>query len=33
VMRGSDIFAPDPANPPASRDEVLMMVADTNHGN
>jgi anti-sigma-K factor RskA len=29
----SDIFAPDPANPPASRDEVLMMEADSNHGN
>jgi anti-sigma factor RsiW len=29
----SDIFAPDPANPPASRDEVLMMEAETNHGN
>ena len=27
----SDIFAPDPANPPASRDEVLMMEAETNH--
>lgn len=27
----SDIFAPDPANPPANRDEVLMMVAETNH--
>jgi anti-sigma factor RsiW len=29
----SDIFAPDPANPPANRDEVLMMVAETNHAN
>jgi anti-sigma factor RsiW len=28
----SDIFAPDPANPPADRDEVLIMVAETNHG-
>jgi hypothetical protein len=28
----SDIFAPDPVNPPASRDEVLMMEAETNHG-
>ena len=28
----SDIFAPDPARPPADRDEVLMMVAETNHG-
>jgi anti-sigma-K factor RskA len=27
----SDLFAPDPANPPADRDEVLMMVAETNH--
>jgi anti-sigma-K factor RskA len=27
----SDIFAPDPVNPPASRDEVLMMEAETNH--
>lgn len=26
-----DLF-PDPASPPANRDEVLMMVADTNHG-
>lgn len=29
----SDIFAPDPVNAPANRDEVLMMVADTNHAN
>ncbi len=29
----SDIFGPDPAKPPANRDDVLMMVADTNHGN
>jgi anti-sigma-K factor RskA len=29
----SDIFAPDPANPPANRDEILMMVAETNHAN
>jgi anti-sigma factor RsiW len=27
----SDLFAPDPANPPADRDEVLMMVAEANH--
>jgi hypothetical protein len=27
----SDLFAPDPANAPANRDEVLMMVAETNH--
>jgi anti-sigma-K factor RskA len=33
LTSGNDIFAPDPGNPPASRDEVLMMVADTNHGN
>jgi anti-sigma factor RsiW len=26
-----DLF-PDPAGPPANRDEALMMVADTNHG-
>jgi predicted anti-sigma-YlaC factor YlaD len=30
--RLNDIFAPDPASAPASRDEVLMMVAETNHG-
>ena len=29
----SDIFAPDPAKLPASRDEVLMMEAETTHGN
>ncbi len=28
----SDIFAPDPAAAPASRDEVLMMVAESSHG-
>jgi anti-sigma factor RsiW len=28
----SDIFAPDPVNPPASRDEVLMMEAENSHG-
>jgi predicted anti-sigma-YlaC factor YlaD len=28
-----DIFAPDPAGVPASRDEILMMVAETSHGN
>jgi anti-sigma-K factor RskA len=32
LMHMNDIFAPDPANPPASRDEVLMMEAE-NHGN
>jgi anti-sigma-K factor RskA len=33
LIHSADIFAPDPGNPPANRDEVLMMVADTNHGN
>lgn len=33
LMGVSDIFGPDPAKPPANRDDVLMMVADTNHGN
>jgi len=33
LMGVSDIFGPDPANPPANRDEVLMMVAETNHAN
>jgi anti-sigma-K factor RskA len=27
------LLASDPAQPPANRDEVLMMVAETNHGN
>ncbi len=27
----SDLFAPDPANLPADRDEVLMMVAESSH--
>jgi len=27
----SDIFAPDPGNPPANSDEVLMMVAESSH--
>ncbi len=31
LMDVSDFFGPDPANPPANRDEVLMMVAETNH--
>jgi anti-sigma factor RsiW len=31
LMSVSDFFGPDPANPPADRDEVLMMVAETNH--
>lgn len=31
VTEMRDLF-PDPAGPPANRDEVLMMVADTNHG-
>ena len=29
----SDLFSPDPANLPANGDEVLMMVAESNHGN
>lgn len=28
----NDLFAPDPGAPPANRDEVLMMVAETSHG-
>lgn len=28
---GIDIFAPEPAKPPANGDEVLMMVADSGH--
>jgi anti-sigma-K factor RskA len=31
-MQTADIFAPDPANPPANGDEVLMMVAESGHG-
>jgi hypothetical protein len=31
-VEGIELFAPEPANPPASKDEVLMMVAETNHG-
>jgi anti-sigma factor RsiW len=31
LMPVSDIFGPDPAKAPANRDEVLMMVAETNH--
>jgi hypothetical protein len=31
VTETRDLF-PDPSSPPANRDEVLMMVADTNHG-
>lgn len=27
-----DLFTPDPVNTPANGDEVLMMVAETNHG-
>ncbi len=27
------LFASDPAQPPANRDEVLLMVAETHHGN
>ena len=33
VAAMTDIFAPDPGKAPANRDEVIMMVADTNHGN
>ncbi len=33
LMGVSDIFAPDPGKAPANSDEVLIMVADTNHGN
>lgn len=32
-MQAADIFAPDPANQPANGDEVLMMVAESGHGN
>jgi anti-sigma factor RsiW len=31
-IEGMDLFAPEPARPPANKDEVLMMVAETNHG-
>jgi hypothetical protein len=27
----TDLLSPEPATPPANRDEVLMMVADNNH--
>lgn len=30
-VEGVELFAPEPAEPPASKDEVLMMVAETNH--
>jgi anti-sigma factor RsiW len=34
LTEASDFFfASDPAQPPANRDETLMMVAETNHGN
>jgi len=29
----SDLFSPDPERAPANRDEVLMMLAENNHGN
>ena len=32
VAQSHDLFA-DPTSPPASRDEVLRMVVETNHGN
>jgi len=28
-----DLFSADPANPPRSQDDVLMLVAESNHGN
>lgn len=28
-----DLFSSDPANPPRSQDDVLMLVAESNHGN
>jgi anti-sigma factor RsiW len=31
LINTGDLFAPDPANLPANRDEVLMMVAENNH--
>jgi anti-sigma factor RsiW len=31
-VESMDLFAPEPARPPANKDEVLMMVAETNHG-
>jgi len=33
LTSASDIFAADGTQAPANRDEVLMMVADTGHGN
>jgi hypothetical protein len=30
--QATDLFAPDPGNPPANGDEVLMMVAENGHG-
>lgn len=33
MQAGDFFFASDPAQPPANRDEVLLMVAETNHGN
>jgi anti-sigma factor RsiW len=32
MQAGDFFFASDPAQPPANRDEVLLMVAETNHG-
>ncbi|MGH9691480.1 MAG: anti-sigma factor family protein [Candidatus Acidiferrales bacterium] len=29
----TDVFSPDPTRAPANQDEVLIMVADSNHGN
>ena len=31
-VEGIELFAPEPARAPANKDEVLMMVAETNHG-
>lgn len=31
-VEGIELFAPEPASAPANKDEVLMMVAETNHG-
>lgn len=33
IEAGDFLFASDPAQPPANRDEVLIMVAETGHGN
>jgi anti-sigma factor RsiW len=33
IQAGDFLFASDPARPPADRDEVLMMVTESDHGN